>query len=126
MIPGIGIGGVLTTDEKEPGRGDFLQEIARLVLITGDHMPQIRIQLRSMIPKTFEERFEHAGVLETLFKCFWDHRPQLDPYLRHVIARNQHETGDLLQKITAPRFFLVGSEDTADADTGNHYVTSKH
>jgi len=65
-------------------------------------------------------------VLETLFKTFWDHRPQLDPYLRHVIARNQHETGDLLHKITTPTLVLVGGEDKAATDTGNHYVSSEH
>ena len=65
-------------------------------------------------------------VLETLFKSFWDHRPQLDPYLRHVIARNQHETGDLLDKITTPTLVLVGGEDRAVSDTGNHYASSEH
>jgi pimeloyl-ACP methyl ester carboxylesterase len=65
-------------------------------------------------------------VLETLFKVFWENRPQLDPYLRHVIARNQHETGELLHKITAPTLVVVGSEDKAAADTGNHCVTSQH
>ena len=50
-------------------------------------------------------------VLETLFKTFWDHRPQLDPYLRHVIARNQHETGNLLHKITTPTLVLHGTRD---------------
>jgi pimeloyl-ACP methyl ester carboxylesterase len=61
-----------------------------------------------------------------LFKSFWDNRPQLDAYLRHVIARNQHETGELLDKITTPTLVLVGGEDKADADTGNHVITSEH
>ncbi|MBI4529320.1 MAG: alpha/beta fold hydrolase [Deltaproteobacteria bacterium] len=65
-------------------------------------------------------------VLESLFKSFWDHRPQLDPYLRHVIARNQHETGDLLAKIITSTLVLVGSEDNAASDTGNHYATSEY
>ena len=68
----------------------------------------------------------HPEVLETLFKTFWENRPELDPYLRHVIARNQHETGEWLHKITSPTLVLVGGEDKADADTGNHYVTSQH
>jgi pimeloyl-ACP methyl ester carboxylesterase len=68
----------------------------------------------------------HPEVLEMLFKTFWENRPQLDPYSRHVIARNQHETGEFLDKITAPTLVLVGGEDKADADTGNHVITSEH
>ena len=98
--------------------------------------------LKSMIEKGYREymlshfksRFffppefvkAHPEVLEILFKSFWDNRPQLDPYLRHVIARNQHETGELLNKITTPTLVLVGGEDKADADTGNHVITSEH
>ena len=98
--------------------------------------------LKSMIEKGYKEhmlshfksRFffppefvkAHPEVLETLFKSFWDNRPQLDPYLRHVIARNQHETGESLNKINTPTLVLVGGEDKADADTGNHVITSEH
>ena len=98
--------------------------------------------LKSMIDKGYKEhmlshfrsRFffppefvqAHPEVLERLFKSFWDNRPQLDAYLRHVIARNQHETGELLDKITTPTLVLVGGEDKADADTGNHVITSEH
>jgi pimeloyl-ACP methyl ester carboxylesterase len=98
--------------------------------------------LKSMIEKGYKEHmlghfksrfffppeFVNAQpeVLETLFKSFWDNRPQLDAYLRHVIARNQHETGELLHKITAPTLVLVGGEDKADADTGKHVITSEH
>ncbi len=67
----------------------------------------------------------HPEVVQALFKSFWDNAPKLAPYLRHVIARNQHETGDLLYKITTPTLVIVGGEDKADADTGNHFVTSK-
>jgi pimeloyl-ACP methyl ester carboxylesterase len=98
--------------------------------------------LKSMIEKGYKEymlshfksRFffppefvkAHPEVVEILFTTFWDNRPQLDPYLRHVIARNQHETGELLGKITTPTLVLVGGEDKADADTGNHVITSEH
>src|SRR5688572_11488085 len=98
--------------------------------------------LKSMIEKGYKEhmlshfksRFffppefvkSHPEVLETLFKSFWDNRPQLDPYLRHVIARNQHETGELLDKINTPTLVLVGDDDKADADTSNHIITSEH
>lgn len=81
-------------------------------------------QSRFFFPPEFVKA--HPQVLETLFKTFWENRPQLDPYLRHVIARNQHETGELLHKISVPALVLVGGEDQADADTGNHVATSEH
>jgi pimeloyl-ACP methyl ester carboxylesterase len=81
-------------------------------------------QSRFFFPPDFVKA--RPDVLETLFKAFWEHRPQLDPYLRHVIARNQHETGDLLSKITTPTLVVVGGEDKAVSDTGNHYAASEH
>lgn len=81
-------------------------------------------QSRFFFPPEFVEA--HPEVLETLFRTFWENRPQLDPYLRHVIARNQHETGEWLHKITVPTLVLVGGDDRADADTGSHVVTSEH
>jgi len=76
----------------------------------------------------FPEEFvnAHPDVLATLFKTFWDDAPKLEPYLCHVIARNQHETGAYLHKITAPTLCVVGSEDKVDADTGNHVITTEH
>lgn len=81
-------------------------------------------QSRFFFPPEFVKA--HPEVLESLFKTFWQNRPDIDPYLRHVIARNQHETGELLHKINVPTLVLVGSEDKADSDTGNHVVTSEH
>ena len=52
--------------------------------------------------------------------------PKIEPYLWHVIARNQHETGEYLHQIATPTLCLVGSEDKVDADTGNHVATSEH
>ena len=69
---------------------------------------------------------QHPKVVERLFETFWEHRPMLRPYLRHVIARNQHETGDLLRKIFVPTLVLVGSEDIAQSDTGSHVRSSEY
>jgi pimeloyl-ACP methyl ester carboxylesterase len=69
---------------------------------------------------------QHSEVIDRLFETFWEHRPMLKPYLRHVIARNQHETGDLLHKISAPTLVLVGSEDKAQSDTGSHVQSSEY
>jgi pimeloyl-ACP methyl ester carboxylesterase len=38
--------------------------------------------------------------------------PPLKCYLRHVVARQCHETTHLIHKITAPTLVIVGSKDT--------------
>jgi pimeloyl-ACP methyl ester carboxylesterase len=70
---------------------------------------------------------EHADVIEQLYQMFWEHRPQLRPYLRHVIARMQHETGERLREIAVPTLVLVGGEDRDEvhSDTGNHFRSSE-
>lgn len=88
-----------------------------------EHMRH-HFQSRFFFPEEFVRA--HPDVLATLFKAFWDNAPKLEPYLCHVIARNQHETGAYLQKITAPTLCVVGSEDKVDADTGNHVITTAH
>jgi pimeloyl-ACP methyl ester carboxylesterase len=52
-------------------------------------------------------------------------RPPLRPYLRHVIARQQHETTALLGRITAPTLVLVGSQDTTVGGTGDHFQAAQ-
>ena len=51
--------------------------------------------------------------------------PPLRPYLRHVIARQQHETTDLLRNIKAPTLVIVGGKDVNVGGTGNHLESSK-
>lgn len=76
----------------------------------------------------FPRRFvsERPEVVEKLFRAFWENRPSLRAYLRHVIARNQHETGALLHRISAPTLVIVGSEDRAQSDTGDHVRSSEY
>ena len=81
-------------------------------------------QSKFFFPEAFVKA--HPEVLTELFKAFWDSAPKIEPYLWHVIARNQHETGEYLHQITTPTLCLVGSEDRVDADTGNHVATSEH
>ncbi|MFN8458413.1 MAG: alpha/beta hydrolase [Anaerolineae bacterium] len=51
--------------------------------------------------------------------------PPLRPYLRHVIARQQHETSALLHRITAPTLVIVGEQDTTIGGTGNHFAAAR-
>ncbi|MBI2359112.1 MAG: alpha/beta fold hydrolase [Deltaproteobacteria bacterium] len=68
----------------------------------------------------------HPEEVERLFQAFWRRRPKLRPYLRHVIARNQHETETFLDQISVPTLVLVGGEDSARSDTGNHVRSSEY
>ncbi|MFQ5855423.1 MAG: alpha/beta hydrolase [Anaerolineae bacterium] len=52
-------------------------------------------------------------------------RPPLRPYLRHVIARQQHETTAMLDQIEAPTLVIAGSKDTTVGGTGNHFEAAR-
>ena len=95
-------------------------------LITRGYKEHIwhHFQSKFFFPEEFVQA--HPEVLQALFKAFWENRPKLESYLNHVIARNQHESGEYLHKITTPTFCIVGSEDKVDADTGNHVATTEH
>jgi len=62
---------------------------------------------------------DHPDVIQGLIDTFWANRPPLKLYLRHTIARQQHQTADRLHEITAPTLVIVGSDDTV---TGNLLV----
>src|SRR5512146_927248 len=66
---------------------------------------------------------DHPDVIQMLADTFWANRPPLKLYLRHTIARQQHQTAERLHEITAPTLVIVGSLDTV---TGNilvgHYL----
>jgi pimeloyl-ACP methyl ester carboxylesterase len=58
--------------------------------------------------------------VDWLIRAFWDHRPTLEEYLRHVVARQEHQTADRLGDIRMPTLVLVGDRDTHVAGTGVH------
>ena len=60
------------------------------------------------------------AIVDRLVRAFWDHRPSLEEYLRHVVARQEHQTADRLAEITLPTLVLVGDRDTHVAGTGVH------
>lgn len=51
--------------------------------------------------------------------------PPLKAYLRHVIARQMHETTDRLDEIAAPTLVMVGEFDTHRGGTGSHFDAAK-
>ena len=51
--------------------------------------------------------------------------PPVKMYLRHVIARQMHETSHVVSKIKAPTLVTVGELDTDERGTASHFDSSK-
>lgn len=68
---------------------------------------------------------EHPEVVKKFQDLIVEEVPPLKCYLRHVIARQSHETTELLHQIKAPTLVIVGSKDTREGGTGNHVASSK-
>ena len=68
---------------------------------------------------------EHPEVVKTFQDLIVEEVPPLKCYLRHVIARQCHETTELIHAITAPTLVIVGSKDTREGGTGNHVASSQ-
>jgi pimeloyl-ACP methyl ester carboxylesterase len=75
----------------------------------------------------FSDRFvkEHPEVVKTFQDLIVDEVPPLKCYLRHVVARQCHETTAIVDKITAPTLVIVGSKDTHEGGTGSHVESSE-
>ena len=63
--------------------------------------------------------------LERLIGAFWDGRPQLEDYLKHVAARQEHRTTDRLADIQVPTLVVIGDADTHVGGTGSHWEQSQ-
>ena len=61
-----------------------------------------------------------------LFDLFWEHRPDLEGYLRHVIARQEHQTADRLAELAMASLVLIGDRDTQVMGTGSHWEQSTY
>jgi pimeloyl-ACP methyl ester carboxylesterase len=66
------------------------------------------------------------GTVDWLVRAVWDARPTLEEYLRHIVARQEHQTADRLAEIDRPTLILVGDRDTHVAGTGVHWDQSAY
>ena len=75
----------------------------------------------------FSDQFvkDHPEVVKQFQDLIVDEVPPLKCYLRHVVARQCHETTDRVHRITAPTLVIVGSKDTHNGGTGNHVDSSR-
>ena len=51
--------------------------------------------------------------------------PMVKIYLRHVIARQMHETSDRVNEIQVPTLVTVGALDTEERGSGSHYESAE-
>lgn len=85
--------------------------------------------LRRHIRATFftpEFAAARPEVADWLGDAFWRHRPSLEEYLKHVIARQTHQTVHQLPQIRVPSLVLVGDRDTQQGGTGSHVDQSRY
>jgi pimeloyl-ACP methyl ester carboxylesterase len=83
--------------------------------------------MRDHIARTFftpEFVAAEPATVEWLVQAFWEHRPTLEEYLRHIVARQEHQTADRLADIALPTLVVVGDRDTHEAGTGVHWDQS--
>lgn len=64
--------------------------------------------------------------VDWLVRAFWEHRPSLEDYLRHVIARQEHETAARLGELAVPSLVLIGDRDIHQGGTGVHWEQSDY
>jgi len=84
--------------------------------------------MREHIPATFftpEFVASDPDVVDWLVRAFWDSRPSLESYLRHVVARQEHQTADGLADISRPSLVLIGDRDRHQGGTGVHWEQSQ-
>jgi pimeloyl-ACP methyl ester carboxylesterase len=75
----------------------------------------------------FSDEFmkKHPEVVRTFQDLIVEEVPPLKCYLRHVVARQCHETTDIVQNIKAPALVIVGGRDTHEGGTGSHVESSR-
>ena len=67
----------------------------------------------------------HPEVVQRFHQLDSAYPTPLNCYLRHVIARQCHETRHLLHRIDAPTLVVDGRDDTDGGGTGNHVESSR-
>lgn len=85
--------------------------------------------IRALQRRTFfTEKFaiQHPEAVDALGDAFWQHRPSLNEYLKHVEARQGHDAVEVVDRIRQPALVIVGELDTHGGDTGSHVEQSRY
>jgi 3-oxoadipate enol-lactonase len=67
----------------------------------------------------------HRDSVERFLKIRMQNLPSLESYLRHVIARQEHDTTERLKDIKVPTLVMVGAEDHASATGRSHRLDAE-
>jgi pimeloyl-ACP methyl ester carboxylesterase len=85
--------------------------------------------MREHIAATFftpEFAATHPERVAWLVDAFWRDRPSLRDYLRHVVARQEHQTADRLRELAMPCLVVIGDRDVHQGGTGVHWEQSAY
>jgi pimeloyl-ACP methyl ester carboxylesterase len=63
---------------------------------------------------------QHRDLVDNFLNVRMAGIPPIESYLRHVIARQEHDTTDRLKDITVPTLVMVGSDDHVSASGKSH------
>lgn len=110
-------------DSFEPTRGIPVHVAVKMV--EKGYERYMREHLSSEFFFSAEFRAQHPERIEEHIEQYFRYPTPLVNYLNHVVARQTHQTLDLLSNITAPTLVIVGENDTATIATGNHVATSR-
>jgi pimeloyl-ACP methyl ester carboxylesterase len=115
-----------------PGQFDRSKPVTRGVPLH-TAVAMIEAGYQGYMAKHIEETFftpEFAAarpeVVAWLVRAFWHDRPSLENYLRHVIARQEHQTADRLGELAVPALVLIGDRDRHVGGTGVHWEQSEY
>lgn len=110
-------------DDKPVTRGIPIRAAAELIEHGYEAYMRMHIEETFFTPEFASARPE---VVDRLFRSFWGDRPDVESYLRHMVARQEHQTADRLKDITAPSLILIGDRDTQIMGTGSHWEQSAY
>ena len=68
---------------------------------------------------------QHRDLVDNFLKLRMAGIPPIESYLRHVIARQEHDTTDQLKDITVPTLVMVGSDDHVSATGRSHRMDAE-
>jgi pimeloyl-ACP methyl ester carboxylesterase len=110
-------------DDRPVTRGIPLRAATELIEMGYERYMREHIETTFFTPEFAAERPE---VVRWLVDAFWDHRPDVESYLRHIVARQEHQTADRLGDIRVPSLVLIGDRDTQAMGTGIHTEQSDY
>jgi pimeloyl-ACP methyl ester carboxylesterase len=104
-------------DDKPVTRGIPLHAATGLIELGYEQYMRTHIEATFFTP---EFSAEHPEVVRWLVDAFWADRPGVESYLRHIVARQEHQTADRLGELSMPALVMIGDRDTQAMGTGVH------